>query len=112
MIRHLLDVLQGKAKPGQRRSGEWPRVRAAHLKKHPTCAVCGGTAKLEVHHRVAFHERPSLELDPTNLITLCESGHRGVNCHLWFGHLGNFQHINPGVELDAARWWRKLRHGT
>lgn len=92
---------------GKKRSGKWPSVRKAYLKKHPICQVCGGNNKLEVHHKRPFHLHPSLELSPSNLITLCE-GAKDVNCHLFLGHLGNFKGFNPSVKKDAANWLKKL----
>jgi hypothetical protein len=45
---------------------------------------------------IPFHIRPNLELDPSNLITLCR-GH-----HLYVGHNGNWKLWNPRVREDAA----------
>lgn len=87
------------------RSGKWPKVRAAHLEKHPTCAVCGWKEDLTVHHIKPFSVRPDLELDPSNLITLC--GKHG--CHLAFGHLYNYRRSNPSVISDAAAWLEKVK---
>jgi 5-methylcytosine-specific restriction protein A len=61
-----------------------------------------------VHHIRPFHTHPELELEPSNLITLCESGRRGVHCHLLFGHLGSFRRVNPMVHEDVKRWRAKL----
>lgn len=72
--------------------------------------VCGGKEKLEVHHIVPFHLNPRLELEPTNLITLCEAKHDGVNCHLLFGHLGNFKSVNKLVEIDSHEWADKIKN--
>jgi len=108
-LRHLRDLVAGKTKSGKMRSSHWREVRAAHLENFPTCALCGGTRKIEVHHVKPFHLHPELELEEANLITLCESGHGGVNCHLAFGHLGSFQRINPQVRLDCLEWGKKLR---
>lgn len=89
------------------RSPHWPKVRAAHLVKEPACVACGasgGGVALEVHHVVPFHLDRAKELDPTNLITLCVKGGRlACNCHLTFGHVGNFQRYNPDVRKDAER---------
>lgn len=105
----LLDVTQGKAPLSAARSPHWPAARAAWLKLNPTCAACGGRAKLEVHHRQPFHLDPTLELDPTNFITLCEA--RGfMNCHLMVGHLGNFKSFNAGVAEMAAGLLAALLH--
>ena len=92
------------------RSEGWPAVRRAHLKLHPKCAVCEGTKKLQVHHCAPFHIQPELELDPSNLITLCESGHGGVICHEFIGHLSWWVAYNPNVREDAAEWNRKLKN--
>lgn len=69
--------------------------------------MCGGRKMVEVHHKVPFHVDPARELDPANLITLCESKKGGVNCHLFLGHLGNYKHANPTVAEDAANWAAK-----
>src|SRR5512135_3581631 len=98
LLEHIKHRLQGKIPHGMKRSNKWPKVRAAHLAKHPACEVCGGNEKLEVHHKRPFHLHPDLELDPKNLITLCESKHGGVNCHLFVGHLGNFKSFNADVK--------------
>ena len=107
-MKHVQDVLQGKAAWGNKRSSQWFTVRKKHLQTHGTCAVCGGTSKLEVHHKMSFHAHPGRELDPGNLITLCESKKNGVTCHLLFGHLGNYRAINDAVDADVAQWHHKI----
>lgn len=91
---------------GKERSGHWPAVRKAHLKLFPVCQVCSGKKNLQVHHKRPFHLHPELELDPKNLITLCE---HGTDCHIVFGHAGDFKGYNPNVEADAAAWAAKFR---
>ncbi len=94
---------------GAMRSPEWPRVRAAHLLKEPTCRICGGTKKLTVHHIQPFHLNPSLELDDTNLITLCEGAGATGNHHLTFGHFDNFRtKWNPNIRVEAPEWLKRL----
>ena len=107
-LQHIQDRIAGKAPAGAKRSSGWSKVRKAHLDLFPTCAVCGGKEKLEVHHLKSFHEHPELEEDMTNLITLCESGHNGINCHLFCGHRGSFQSINETAVDDAAYWNKKI----
>jgi 5-methylcytosine-specific restriction enzyme A len=109
IFKHVKDVLQGKTSMAKPRSNQWPSVRKFHLERYPTCAVCGGKEKLEVHHKTPFHLEPRLELDPNNLITLCESKHDGINCHLLFGHLGSFKSFNRFVNSDAATWNQKIK---
>jgi 5-methylcytosine-specific restriction endonuclease McrA len=109
ILEHLKHRAQGKIPAGSKRSGEWPRVRKEHLAKFPNCAVCGGKENVEVHHKKPFHLHPELELEPTNLISLCEAKHDGVNCHLLFGHLGNFKSLNESVEKDASCWAEKIK---
>lgn len=98
-----------QAKPmDEKRSGHWPKVRAEHLAKQPACVVCGHDGeRVNVHHIRPFHLHPELELDPNNLITLCED-ENFVNCHLFIGHLGNFKGWNPMVVTDAIEWHKKL----
>jgi 5-methylcytosine-specific restriction protein A len=108
IVKHLVDVAKDKAELGNRRSSKWPTARKHHLKLHPVCEVCGGSEKLEVHHIEPYHLNPERELDPTNMITLCE-GKKFVNCHLLFGHLGSYKNINPNVVEDAANWIGKLK---
>ena len=108
ILKVLKDRIQGKAPPGKRRSPQWRSVRAKHLEDHPRCAVCGTTKKVEVHHILPFAMFPDKELEPKNLITLCENGKYGVRCHQHYGHLGNYGKFNLNVEIDAETWRRKL----
>jgi 5-methylcytosine-specific restriction protein A len=108
IIQHLKDVVQGKTTLKSKRSSKWPTVRKNHLKTNPTCAVCNGSEKVEVHHIKPFHEHPELELDATNLITLCESKSYGIVCHLAVGHLGHYRKTNEDVIKDANFWNKKL----
>ncbi len=87
------------------RSSRWASVREAHLLVQPNCQVCGASeaqcrskgVHLNVHHIKPYHLHPEDELDPSNLITLCEGGH-DTNCHLMWGHLGCFRSINKDGE--------------
>lgn len=87
------------------RSPKWSSVRKAHLSKFPSCAACGRQQKLEVHHKVPVHINPELELDPSNLITLCDDP-----CHLVFGHLLNYKSYNKSVEEDCAVYLNRVSH--
>ena len=104
----LKDRIQGKAEKGQRRSSQWKKVRAAHLEEHPECECCGRKTELEVHHVIPFSIAPDKELDPENLITLCESKKNGINCHLLLGHLGDYKRFNQNVKSDVLEWRAKL----
>lgn len=95
--------------PASSRSPLWNRVRNSHIKRQGKCQLCGGTDDLEVHHIVPFHIDPDKELDPNNLITLCGSGKGGVNCHLFFGHLGNWKKCNTTVVIDCLEWSKKIK---
>jgi hypothetical protein len=85
---------------GEERSPEWNKVRKAHLKKHPACALCGSKKDVQVHHIKPFHLHPELELEPSNLITSCTSKYWGFSCHVKVFHGGNFQYENPNVLED------------
>ncbi len=95
---------------GHLRNGHWRAVRSVHLKANPECAVCGGRFRVEAHHIKPFHTHRELELVMSNLITLCESKRNGINCHLAFGHLGDYKSWNSTVVEDAKHWSHKLKH--
>lgn len=79
------------------RDRRWESVRQNHIKKNSICRVCGKrkSSDLEVHHIRPYHLYPELELDPSNLITLCRIH------HFWFGHLGDWSAYNPAVVNDC-----------
>jgi hypothetical protein len=109
-LEHTRDIAQGKIPvDGPQRSSKWATVRKEHLKNNPKCAVCEGTKQLNVHHIQPFHLHPNLELEPSNLITLCENASYGIICHILIGHLGNYKNINPNSVLDAKTWNTKLK---
>lgn len=84
------------------RSPQWSAVRGEHLQREPACVACSASRKVDVHHVLPFHERPDLELDRANLITLCP------RCHFVFGHLCDWRSWNDGVRRDAE-WFRGKR---
>jgi len=102
IISHVKDVVKGKAKLFSRRSPKWPSLRKSFLETHGSCAACGCTEFLEVHHIEPFHENPFLELSMDNLITLCDKPGKD-NCHLTVGHLGSFRKKNLSVREDAEK---------
>jgi len=109
MFNNLKDKIQGKVVKGKKRSGKWRYRRRKHLKKFPRCAVCESKKKLEVHHIIPFSVDPSLELEDSNLVTLCENKKYGCNCHLLIGHLGNYQRTNLTCLQDIDTWHKKIK---
>lgn len=89
----------------QSRSSKWPKVREEHLKSQPECQACGTRENLNVHHILPFHTNPEMELDPNNLITLCES--KSFNCHYGLGHGKNWMKFNPNV-IETCEEVRKI----
>lgn len=108
MITHIKDLMTGKTNKRKRRSSRWRKVRKSFLRKNPQCYVCGSTTRLEVHHKIPFHVAPELELDISNLMTLCENKKYGINCHLLIGHCGSYRKYNKNVEQDAIYIRRTL----
>ena len=108
LVTYANDLFVGKAPLGARRSSGWTRFRRSIIAETPQCSVCGSTQKLEVHHIIPFHIDPERELDPTNIVVLCESGKLGVICHRFFGHLGDYKLYNKDVLMDALIWQTKL----
>jgi arsenate reductase-like glutaredoxin family protein len=90
------------------RSPHWSTVRSLWLHSNPACAVCQKTNNLNVHHIKPFHLYPELELETTNLITLCEN--KGMNCHFLFGHLGDWEAYNPSIVEDAPKQQEKIKN--
>lgn len=86
-------------KPYVRRSPRWPALKNKHLKAHPTCEVCGRKSEVTAHHIVPVHVDPTRELDPDNLLTMCEG--KVMNCHCVVGHLWAWISYNPTVRQDA-----------
>jgi 5-methylcytosine-specific restriction enzyme A len=80
------------------RSGKWPRLERIHLADHPFCEVCGTKEEVVGHHMLPFHLFPEHELDPDNIISLCNSRLH----HILVGHGMNFKDYNPDVKKDAA----------
>lgn len=94
---------------GVPRSPQWGQVRAQHLLKEPTCRICGGKDSITVHHLLPFHIDKSLELNPDNLMTLCEGAGNG-NHHLIFGHYGNYRtKWNPALKTEAPIWLTRFQ---
>jgi 5-methylcytosine-specific restriction endonuclease McrA len=89
---------------GVPRSPGWRSVRSKHLSEFGSCAACGRSKNLEVHHVIPFHLDRDSELDPANLLTLC-----GDSCHLAFGHLFDWSSHNQSVREDANAWLAKVR---
>jgi 5-methylcytosine-specific restriction endonuclease McrA len=96
----IKDRVSGKVPLLKKRSSRWYTVRSHFLIKNSSCAACGQTDHLQVHHSVPFHIDPTKELDESNLITLCEDEY---DCHRIIGHTGNFRKENPSVREDAAK---------
>jgi hypothetical protein len=71
---------------------------------NPKCVVCNAKKRLVAHHIRPYYLYPELELDPENLVTLCESD------HLIFGHLRNYVSYNLNVAADAAIWSERITH--
>ncbi len=91
---------------GVARSPQWGRVERTHLLNEPACVVCGYLGKgVQVHHIKPFHLHPNLELDPRNLITLCEV--TGRDHHLLIGHLDDWESFNVNVREDAKYYHKK-----
>ena len=83
-------------------STQWQlsKAKKEYVKKHNTCAICGHTENLEVHHIIPVHIDTSKALDHSNFITLCDWRNHG--CHYVFGHFRNFRtKWNPKIREFA-----------
>lgn len=85
---------------GKPRSPHWEALEKRWVFTHTSCAACGGTTHLQVHHIKPYHLHPDLELDESNLMTLCMAP--GHLCHFIFGHCRLWAAYNPRVREMAA----------
>lgn len=107
MIEKILSYFKDSSRLfGSKRSSKWPRIRRNFLKLYPKCAACGSKKKIQVHHITPVHMDPLKELDPDNLISLCDSSKK--NCHFQFGHLYSFHSYNENVKEDSKVWLEKI----
>lgn len=91
-----------------KRSSKWPRVRKEFLASNPHCAVCGTVKRVIAHHIIPVYVKPELELDKTNLITLCENP-KTIYCHFSFGHYGDWMCYDDDIVAEADRLKEKIR---
>jgi 5-methylcytosine-specific restriction enzyme A len=99
-IIHGINIIRSKVKDiaiGKKRSSKWHSVEKHFLANNPCCAICNGTKRLNVHHKKPFHLFPELELEVSNLVTLCMGD---KECHLRIGHAGSFRSYNPNIDSD------------
>lgn len=89
---------------GAVRSSGWFRLRTGHVRENPHCAVCNSNKNLEVHHIIPVFMNASLELEPSNLITLCKRHHFSI------GHLEDWSSYNPSL-FETIELWKKILSG-
>jgi 5-methylcytosine-specific restriction endonuclease McrA len=100
-----LNILKSKEIRYAARSAKWSKIRKEHLSKNPSCFACGRSSKVEVHHIEPVHINPDKELDPDNLVTLCDSP-----CHIVFGHFLDYKSWNPRVIEDCMVYYKKYNN--
>lgn len=79
-----------------KRSPRWYSLRRRVLRGANGCEACATMTGLQVHHVKPVYTHPELELDPQNLMVLCE------RCHLHIGHGGCWTRVNPMARDSAA----------
>lgn len=75
------------------RSPHWFKLREEIVLSHPFCSFCYCDKELEAHHVLPYYLWPEYELDRNNIVILCR------DCHFKLGHLGNWKHYNPTIQL-------------
>lgn len=83
-----------------KRSPDWAKLRNQFEQINPICEACGGSERIQIHHKKPFHSHPELELEP-NLIALCMGKEE---CHLRLGHGNDFKSYNPYIEDDVKEY--------
>jgi len=87
---------------GLKRSPKWAALSRRHRRHQPDCQLCGSLVFCTTHHILPFHLFPEHELDPDNLITLCEG--QTINCHYFLGHMLDWKSYNPHLLEDIHRY--------
>ena len=77
---------------GKKRSSKWSSLQKDFLEKNPECEICGTRKNLQVHHKKPFHLYPELELEESNLVTLCMDKRE---CHLRIAHGSSWRSYSP-----------------
>jgi len=98
LLKHAHNILRSKFRDWglhKSRSPHWRTIEKEFLSEHPKCAICGSKTRLNVHHKKPFHLFPQLELEKSNLVTLCMSR---KECHFLIGHGGNFKNYFPHID--------------
>jgi 5-methylcytosine-specific restriction endonuclease McrA len=67
----------------------WGRLRALVHQRDRTCVVCGGTERLQVHHRIPLAEGGTNQL--SNLELRCKTHHQHVRTPVFDGAAGHPQ---------------------
>lgn len=102
-IKHVFNILKASTRDlivPKKRSSLWRKVEKEFLEENSECAACGSKNRLNVHHIKPFHLFPELELEKSNLITLCMSKNE---CHLRLGHGSNFKSYCPEIKKYAKQ---------
>lgn len=86
----------------------WTKLRKEWIAGHPSCACCGITTDLAVHHILPIHLFPEKQLDQTNLITLCQYTPRF--CHFVFGHFFDWWGYNSDIRRFAPLMLRRIQN--
>ena len=90
---------------GIKRSSDWPKFKKEYEVTHPKrCALCNTDKQVELHHIFPVSLFPEKELDPENVVWLCEK----FSHHLFCGHLGSYRSYNKNVILDCKIWRNKI----
>ncbi len=82
------------------RSSQWKNIRNEYVKYYSVCQFCFKPVEV-VHHIQPFHLYRTLELDWNNLVSLCN------DCHLKYGHFGDYRSFNPLLKLDILLYQYK-----
>ena len=101
MIKYLDNGSRRPRRNKVSRSGAWKRIAKGHLRTEPNCAICGRSKPVTVHHIIPTSVAPELELEPSNLITLCKQSHTSKGCHFTIGHRNNWKSYNPTIRTTA-----------
>jgi len=101
ILKKTLDSINPEfRKPQIKRDPSWTAVsKQMIMDAGNKCSLCGKSENLITHHIIPVHIDKSLELNPNNLIVLCEN--LTHNCHFITGHLLSWRSYNSTVIDDV-----------
>ena len=81
----------------------WNKLKQKYLQENPKCEWCGQDADT-VHHIIPVHVNRDLEMEESNLMSLCDN--RTRKCHFIVAHYCHWVKYNDKIKEITESSWR------